>query len=93
VLCCLVNLLRYLPAHRGQGGFPRFYLEGQITMTIESMLTAAVSTLAGAVATLFGLYRRDKLRIEKQLEECNKDRRNLWKELSEIKDFLLEKLQ
>jgi hypothetical protein len=54
-------------------------------MTLESALIAAVISLAGAVAVLFGSLKAHYRRLERKLDECERDRAKLWTELAAVK--------
>lgn len=49
---------------------------------IEALL-AAVAALATAVSILFGIIRADLRDVKKRLEECEKDRLNLWAKIAQ----------
>lgn len=48
-------------------------------LTINQALMIAVSVLAGVVVVLFAYLRSVDARQEKKLNECEEDRRQLWK--------------
>lgn len=53
-------------------------------MSTEQMLLAAIASLAGVVAFLFGLFRLEFKEVKKKLKECEVDREKLWEHLAKL---------
>jgi hypothetical protein len=58
-------------------------------MTQESVLFilggGVMSSLVGAVVYLFRAFEEEKRQTRKDLEECRKDREELWHQISQLK--------
>lgn len=55
-------------------------------MTSEQQLLVAIVTLAGVVAILWAVVIANYKKLEKRTEECEKDRLNLWRTISELRE-------
>ena len=48
-------------------------------LTVETLLITGIGALTTSVAALFGLFVNGYKRIQKKLDECEKDRQELWR--------------
>lgn len=53
-------------------------------MSVEMYLSAGIAALVSVVVALFTLYRQGNAGIERRLNECENDRKELWRRLIQL---------
>ena len=50
-------------------------------------MSAAIGAMAIAISVMFGLFRSQLKRTEMQYDECDKDRKELWKHVAQLENL------